>query len=214
MPHYNKEFIEREIINFCRFPVPRSPIEIVRYLKAKDLNFYKKTPNPQIVKFLRKDMLDNLVKKGILVKYDEKSLNWIKARKLLSYYESRNKDKASRKLTELYQINFFYLADSPLVLNIPILLDINLDIVALLYNLTRNKHFDNFFFELVNLLYCYDNLKIRDKIRIELYNLSFNEKEIGCFEKLFEYTNLMQEFFNLIPFNPNLQKALDFLREF
>ena len=49
--------------------------------------------------------------KNLLIKYSIEDKDWKRARKLLSYYFSRQFQASPRKITELYQINFLYLGD-------------------------------------------------------------------------------------------------------
>jgi len=216
MSNYNKNKILNEIIEFCRFPVPKTAIDIVRFIKYNNSNFYAKTPDKLVVKFLRKNFLDYLVEKGILVKYSPDFDYWAKVRKFLSFYESKNKNKVTRKVNELYQINFFYFKNNSFLFKLPVLKEVNLDLVVLFYNLLKNiksEEFENFSFELINLLMIYRNEKFRDKLRLKIYDLNLEDKEINSFEKIFEYSLYMNEFFNKIPFKPYYEKGINFLEK-
>ncbi len=220
MTKLDKNRVFDEIIDFCRFPVPKTPIDIVRHLKGLDFGFYPGTPDKQVVKFLRTNYLNELVDNGLIVKYTFDSGSWKKARKLLSYYESGNKKKPTRKVSELYQINFlnFFSNKDSFLLKIPSFKEINLDLVVLLYNSFKSVNkkslrLSNFSLELINLMMAYREESVRDKIRIKLYNLNFNDKEIESFEKLLEYSLFMNDFFEKIPFNPNDSRALELIEK-
>ncbi len=207
--------IEQKIVEFCSNPIPRTPIEIVRYLKALYPEFYPKTPDKLVVKFLRKKFLEKLCKKQFIVKYLHRDLLFNKSRKLLSYYlKKANVKKKPRKLTELYQVNFFYLKPSKILLKFPAIPEINLDAVTIMHKWFRQTKTENFGLELANLLMCYESPSLRDEIRIKLYSLPFKEYDKELFEKLLEVIISNEEVRKLldsIPFSPNLDKALDFL---
>jgi hypothetical protein len=209
---YNKSKIESEVLNFCKFPVPRTSVEIVRYLKARDLSFYPKTEASQVVKFLKRDILDDLVDSGLILRYNSKQPQFERARKLLAYYYSKQPNVSPRKVQLLYQANFLNLGEDNFFKTLPTFPEINLDVTALLYNLTKDKSFENFSFELINLIYCYLDPDNKDKIRLSLYTLDFTERERELIEKILEYNNIMQEFCNSIPMKPDVDRALDFLK--
>ena len=220
MTKIDKNRVLKEVIEFCRFPVPKTPIDIVRHLKALNKNFYPKTPDKQVVKFLKKNYLNDLVEKGLLVKYEIGSGSWEKARKLLSYYESNNKTKPTRKVTELYQVNFlnFFNEKNDFLFKLPCFKEINLDLIVFLYNSMKavdkkELEIKNFSFVLINLMMAYRDEQTRDKIRIKLYNLNFTDKEIDSIEKLLEYSLFMNDFFEKIPFKPNAEKAVELLEK-
>lgn len=216
MVQYNLSNIEQKTIEFCRYPVPRTPIDIVRYLKMKDSNFYQKTPSEQVVKFLRRGVLDKLVEKNLLVKYNQNHKDWERARKLLSYYFSRQEGKQPRKVAELYQVNFLYLGNDSLVFNLPSFSEINLDATTLLYNLTKGKNYENFFLNFINLILCYKSIVLRDDLRMLIYRIDFSDNERKFLEKVLDVTSTdksMNSFFALFPFQPDAEKAKRFLME-
>ena len=217
MGKYDNKKIINEIIEFCKFYVPRTPIDIVRHIKYLNPSFYPKTPDKQVVKFLRSNFLNNLVNEGILVKYTPNLLEWKKIRKFMSFYEKNKKNRKTRKVSELYQINFFHFGSNEILLKVPVLNDMNLDFIALLNNSFEKKDIekvDNFSLNLINLLMAYkQDKRIRDKIRIQLYDSQLNEKKINSIEKLLEYSFLIKEFLNKIPLKPDEEKALNFLNK-
>ncbi|NYZ80085.1 hypothetical protein H0N95_02435 [Candidatus Micrarchaeota archaeon] len=215
MVHYDVAKAERNALEFTRFPVPRTSSDIVRALRINDKRFYAKTPTSQVVKLLRRNVLEPMIEKNLILQYSADDLEtWPRARSLLSYFYSKQDRPSPRKVAELYQANFLYLADDALAFRLPAFKDINLDACALLFNHVRKKEFKNFGFDMLNLIQCYSNASMRDRIRIEIYRLSFEEKEKSTLLRTLEVTSsshLVQEFFNSFPFQPNLQKSLDFM---
>lgn len=215
MVHYDLAHAEHGALEFTRFPVPRTSSDIVRALKINDRDFYARTPPAQAVKFLRRDVLEPMVEKNFILRYsaDDREA-WSRARSLLSYYYSRQDRPSPRKVTELYQANFLYFADDSLAFRLPSFKDVNLDACALLFNHVRKKKFEHFGMDMLNLIQCYSNASMRDRVRIEIYRLSFEEKEKSTLLRTLDITSsshLVQEFFNNFPFQPNLQKSLDFM---
>ena len=216
MVQYDQLKVEKDVLEFCRYPVPRTPADIVRYLKQRHPDFYAKTPVNQVVKFVRKDVLVKLVSNSHFVQYLCNDNEWNKTRKLISYYFSKQVQNSPRKLTEAYQVNFLYLSDDALTFKLPSFKEINLDLNALLYPLTSARTYSNFSLNLLNLIYCYSKEETRDRIRIELYRLNFDDKEKNLLERMLEVSSnndSMKAFFGNFPFQPNIEKALDFMTE-
>lgn len=210
MASYNKFETNQKIIEFCRFPIPRTPYETIRFLKKEVKNFYPKSRPDLVVNFLRRNHLEELVAKNILVEYSPKEPNWKNIRSLMKYFYKNQNMIPPRKVSSLYQINFLYLQHTPHIYKLPVFKDINLDLITLFYPLSQGKKIQNFFWEILNFVYSAE--KERDKIKIELYKLNFSEKERDLLEKFINYSPEFNLFFQSFPFKPDSDKALEFLR--
>ncbi len=216
MTNYDKEEVRKKIIEFCRFPAPRTPKSIVEMLKMNVKGFYGKTPSEQVVKFLEKKELRELVEKNIILEYSPKDNFWNKARTLLSYYYSKVGKKKPRKLKKLYHVNFLHLSDDVLMFNLPKFPEVNLDAVAIFYRIIKDKNIENFSLNLLNLIYSYSSPVLRDDVRIILYDSDLSNDEKELIEKVLEVvteTNSVQEFFNSFPFQPSIKKAEEFIKK-
>ena len=214
MVSYFKDKINEEIIEFCRFPIPRTPIQIINHLKKSDSKFYQKTEASRVVSFLREKYLKNLEYNGILIKYNLDSKQWKRARYMVKYHYSKSPEKSPRKLTELYQINFLYLKGNPEIGKLPAFSDINLDLVVLFYNFLNVSDIKFYTYELLNLFYSYSIPEHRDKIRIQLYQLNFSEREQNILERALDYHPDFKEFFDELPFRPDPDRAIQLLTKF
>jgi hypothetical protein len=210
MVNYNKFEVNQKIIEFCRFPIPRTPIEIVKFLKKEVKDFYPKSRPDLVVSFLRRNHLEELVAKNILVQYSKGEQNWESIRQLMKHFLKNQNLTTPRKVSSLYQINFLYLQHTPHIYKLPVLKDVNLDLITLFYPLIKDKKIDNFFWAVLNFLYACD--VERDKLKIELYRLNFNEKERNLLENFMKYSSDFKPFFQSFPFKPDVDKAIDFLR--
>lgn len=214
MSNYNKGLAKQRILEFCRFPVPRSRSEISNYLKLSVPGFYPKSNSHRVSLFIE-DLIQDLANSGLIVDYTPNDSTWKNTRKLVSHYFNQNKRHSPRKLSKLYQTNIFCLAGSQYFSILPVIKDINLDLVALWYNFTKDKEtepqFENFFMQMLNLAYCCSFPEIKSKFRIEIYQLDFTERERGLLERIFDYSEKITSKFN-IPFSPNAAAALEFLR--
>lgn len=211
MVHFDKEDAKGKVLEYLRYPVPRTPISIARYLKEEIDNFYPNTEDYRAVKKLKKHVLKDLEQKNLIVKYEENDSNWENARELLKrHYDSTGRSKP-RKLSELYQINFFYLGNDARIYQLPVIKEINLDIVALMYRFVEERDEENFFWNILNLFYCYSKDEYKGKIRVKVHGPLFEEKESRILERLLDYTENMEGILDKIPFKPDIDRALEFL---
>jgi hypothetical protein len=210
MTTYNKFAASEKIIEFCRFPIPRPPIEIIKFLKKEVQNYYPKSRPDVIMPFLRKNHLEELIAKNILVQYSINDSNWKNIRAVMKHFYTNQNITLPRKISSLYQINFLYLQHTPHIYKLPILKDINFDLIAIFYPLIKDKKIDNFFWAMLNFLYSCE--LERDKMKIELYKLNFSEKERGLLENFMNYSTEFKSFFQSFPFKPDADKAIEMLR--
>ena len=213
MSSYNIKEAESVVLEFCRFPIPRTPSQISLFLKKKLTTFFPRTPTPRTVGPLREKILNPLVKKGFILRYNPQDPSWMKARRLVTHYYSRSPQASPRKLSELYQTNFLCLVETPWLYKVPSFAELNPDLVALLFNFTQSKKQKNYTWKLLNLFHSYNQDEYRDKIRIRIHHLNFSEKEKDLLEKMLDYSPELKYFFDDFPFNPSLPKALEFLEE-
>jgi hypothetical protein len=210
MVNYNEFEANQKIIEFCRFPIPRTATEIVRFLKKEVKDFYPKSRPDLIVRFLRQNHLEELVAKNILIEYSKEDQTWESMRKLMTHFFKNQNLTAPRKVSALYQINFLYLQHTPHIYKLPILKDINLDLITLFYPMIKDKKIDNFFWTVLNFIYSCE--LERDKMKIELYRLNFSEKERGLLENFMNYSAEFKSFFQSFPFKPDADKAIEMLK--
>lgn len=210
MTTYNKFEANQKIIEFCRFPIPRTPSEIIKFLKKEVKNFYPKSRPDLVVSFLKKNHLNELTTKNILVEYSIQDAHWKKTRAVMKHFHKSQATTVPRKVSSLHQTNFLYLQHTPHIYKLPVLREINLDLITLFYPLVRDKKIDNFFWGVLNFLYSCE--LERDKMKIELYKLDFSEKERGLLENFMNYSPEFNHFFKTFPFKPDSDKALEFLR--
>jgi hypothetical protein len=211
MTTYNKFEVNQKIIEFCRFPIPHSPLEIVRFLKKEVKNFYPKSRPDLIVGFLRKNHLDELVAKNILVEYSLKDPNWKNTRALMKHFYTNQNLTPPRKVSALYQINFLYLQHTPHIYQLPVFKDINLDLITLFYPLSNGKKIQNFLWEILNFICSCE--KERDRMKIELYKLNFSDKERELLEGFMKYSPEFNSFFESFPFKPDSDRAVELLKQ-
>lgn len=213
MVYFNKEKAKEKTLNYLRYPIPRTPVSVTRHLKKELKNFYPKTEDYRATKKTKKHILKPLNNKNLIIRYTDKEESWKDARELLKKHrEARNKPKP-RKLNELYQINFFYLGKDTYIYKLPKLKEINLEIVALLYNITQGEQNKNFFWNILNLFHCYSNEKYKGKIRVKIYGSQFTDKESKTLDKLLEYHNEMEKVLNKLPFKPDIERCQEFLEK-
>jgi len=210
MTTYNKFETSQKIIEFCRFPIPRTPLEIVNHLKKEVKDFYPKSRPDLVVRFLRQNHLEELVAKNILVEYSIDDAIWKNIRVMMKHFHTSQNVAPPRKVSSLYQINFLYLQHTPHIYKLPVLKDINLDLITLFFPMIKDKKIDNFFWTVLNFLYSCE--LERDKMKIELYRLNFNEKERGLLENFMKYSSEFKFFFQSFPFKPDADKAVELLR--
>jgi len=213
MVNYNIMEAREETLNYLRYPIPRTPVSIVEYLKKEVNDFYPKTNKYRVVEKLRNKILDDLLKKNVIVRYTKEDEVWEVARKILNKkYESEGRSKP-RKLKELYQINFFYLSPETQIYNLPVMKDINLNLTAMFYSFLEKKELENFFWNILNLFYCYSVDKNKGKIRVKIHSRKFNEKESRLLEKALNHTDEFEKIFKTFPLSPNLEEALRFIEK-
>ena len=152
MTNYNKFETGQKIIEFCRFPIPRTPTEIVNHLKKEVKDFYPKSRSNIVVRFLKQNHLEELVAKNILVEYFPSDSTWTSTRQLMKHFFKNQNLTVPRKVSALYQINFLYLQHTPHIYKLPVLRDINLDLITLFYPMIKDKKVDNFFWAVLNFL--------------------------------------------------------------
>lgn len=211
MVYFNKERVKEETLDYLRYPVPRTPISITRYLKKELDDFYPNTKDYRATKKLKKHILKELKEKNLILKYTENSVSWDSARELLRrHYDSINRTKP-RKLTSLYQINFFYLGKDAEVYKLPVLKDVNLETVALMYRFTEEKETENYFWNILNLFYCYSRDEYKGRIRVKIHGSLFSEEESRTLERLLDHTEDMEEVLGRLPFEPSMENAMNFI---
>jgi len=204
-----EDSIEKDILDFCRFPVPRTPSGIILFLKSKRDDVYKNTPPSRAAALLRDRILDPLVTKNILVCYTPDSTQWPEARELLRQYCKSQGISPPRKLNELYQANFFYLSGDVTVL-LPPFPDINLDLTAMFSRFTSGNNMPDFTWQLLNLFQSY--AQNRDQIKMAMHRIEFDERELDVLERALNHHTALQPFFDSFPFRPDAEKAAAFLR--
>ena len=210
MKKYNKFEANQKIIEFLRFPIPKTPTEITNHLKKEVENFYPKSRSDLVIGFLRRNHLDELLAKNIIVEYTGDETNWKSIRTLMKRYYNGQKAAPPRKVSSLFQINFLYLQHTPHIYKLPILKEINIDLTSLFYPLVQDRKIPNFFWEVLNLLYA--NEQDRDKIKIGMYQLNFTEKEQLLLERFLGHSSDFNTFFQTFPFKPDTDKALELLK--
>lgn len=211
MVYFNKEKAKKETLKYLRYPVPRTPISITRHLKKELDNFYPNTKDYRATEKLKKHILKELEEKNLIIKYTEQSENWETARELLRrHYESQDKPKP-RKLSELYQINFFHLGKDTHVYKLPVIEQVNLETVALMYRFTEEKENKNYFWNILNLFYCYSKDEYKGKIRVKIHGSLFTEEESTALDRLLNHTENLEKVLNKLPFKPNIDKAIEFI---
>jgi len=207
---YNKFTANEKIIKFCRFPIPRTAIEVVKFLKNEVENFYPKSRPDLVIGFLRRNHFEELVAKNIIIEYSKNDLEWENIRAVMKHFLKNQGIAPPRKIFHLYQVNFLYLQHTPHIYKLPVLKDINFDLITLFFPLIKDKKIDNFFWNVLNLLYSCE--LERDKLKIELYRLNFSEKERDLLEKFMNYSAEFKTFFQSFPFKPDSDKAIEMLR--
>ena len=210
MVNYNEYEVNQKIIAFCRFPIPKSPIEIVRFLKKEVKNFYPKSRPDLIVAFLKRNHLEELVARNILVEYSLKDPSWPNTRAIMKHFYTSQNQSVPRRVSSLYQVNFLYLQHTPHIYKLPVLKEINQELITLFFPLIKDKKIDDFFWETLNFLLAYD--KERDKMKIALYKLNFSEKERTLLEQFTNYAPEFSTFFKSFPFKPDSDKAIELLK--
>ena len=210
MVNYNEFEVNQKIIAFCRFPIPKSPIEIVRFLKKEVKNFYPKSRPDLVVAFLKRNHLEELVARNILVEYSLKDPSWPNTRAIMKHFYTSQNQSVPRRVSSLYQVNFLYLQHTPHIYKLPVLKEINQELITLFFPLIKDKKIDDFFWETLNFLLAYD--KERDKMKIALYKLNFSEKERTLLEQFTNYAPEFSTFFKSFPFKPDSDKAIELLK--
>jgi len=210
MVNYNEFEVNQKIIAFCRFPIPKSPIEIVRFLKKEVKNFYPKSRPDLVVAFLKRNHLEELVARNILVEYSLKDPSWPNTRAVMKHFYTSQNQSVPRRVSSLYQVNFLYLQHTPHIYKLPVLREINQELITLFFPLIKDKKIDDFFWETLNFLLAYD--KERDKMKIALYKLNFSEKERTLLEQFTNYAPEFSTFFKSFPFKPDSDKAIELLK--
>jgi len=213
MTHYSKDIAKQEIVEFCKYPIPRTGSDIVRILKNKVRNFYPKTTPKRIVKDIYEKLLQPLINQGYIIEYNIKDPEFQYARKLVSLYFKNQIRKSPRKIEKLYQVNFLLLGDPKFLDNLPTIKSINLQMCAMAYNFVKEKKINNFTWKLINLLWCYSIPGFRSKINVEIEKVNFTEKEKDLLVSLLNNYNNFAHLYNELPFNASLQKAVEFLLE-
>jgi hypothetical protein len=210
MANYNEFEANQKIIAFCRFPIPKSPMEIVRFLKKEMASFYPKSRPDLVVAFLKRNHLEELVARNLLVEYSMKDPGWSNIRAVMKHFYTGQNLTPPRKVSSLYQINFLYLQHTPHIYKLPVFKDINLDLITLFYPLIKDRKIDNFFWEILNFIYSCE--KERDKMKIALYQLNFSERERELLEKFMSYSPEFSQFFESFPFKPDSDRAVELLK--
>lgn len=196
----------------CRFPIPKSAQHLVLELKSID-TFYPHTRTDKVVPLMRTHVLQNLLNSGYIIEYTQQDAVWEKARKLVALYYAKRPEPTPRKLSALYQINFFHLVASHQAPLFTLPKETNLDLVILAYPFVKDKTIENFPLEILNLMYCYLSPGLHDKIRTRVYTLEFTEEEQDQLEKLLGYSEELKNIFESIPFKPDIERASVFLEK-
>lgn len=213
MVYFDKSIAKEKTLDYLRYPVPRTPISIVRHLKKEVDNFYPKTNGYRVVKKLREEVLNDLINQGLILKYKEGDREWGTAKELIKReYEASSKTKP-RKLKEVYQINFFYLSKDNLTYKLPVIKDVNIELTALLYRFMEEKEVKNFSLKLLNLFHCYDKEEYKGRIRMKIHGKRFNEKESRLLDRSLDHTSEIRKVLNELPFKPDISEAESFLDE-
>lgn len=213
MVYFDRSRAREEALNYLQYPIPRTPVDIVRHLKEKLDNFYPNTNEYRVVKKLRENILNELVKNNIVIKYTQTDEEWPQARELLrKEYERSNRSKP-RKLKSLYQINFLYLGRERIMRNLPKLKDVNLELTAMFYRFTQEKEIENYSLNLLNLFYCYDEEEYKGEIRMKVHGRQFTEKESRLLDRSLKHTDKFNRVFDELPFQPDIEKAVTFLEK-
>ncbi len=212
MVNYNINKAKKETLNYLRYPVPRTPVSIVRKLKEEVPDFYPNTNPYRVVNRIREKVLKDLLEKNLIVKYTEEDEIWDSARELLKKEYEKERKRKPRNLKELYQINFFYLSEESQFYNLPVLKDVNLNLTAMFYRFLEEKEIKNFFWKILNLFYCYNNEKNKGKIRVKIHSKGFNEKESKLLERALEYSDEVEPILEDFPFDSNIDEAVKFIK--
>lgn len=212
--------VGESIIDFCKSPVPRTASQIVNWLKSTFPSFYPKSRTDLVVKFLHLYWLNELVKECKIMKFTPLDKeDWNKARGLMSHFSKQQQVKRPRKLSALYQTNFFLAGKNEFSLKPPALKELNLDMFALLSRF-RLSHLENFQLNLLNLLSCHAASAgaERDMVRLAVYasDAGFTQEERDLLERFLELSGdeRVKPLLNSIPFRPDPQKAVAFLKLF
>lgn len=213
MVYFNIYKAKKETIKFLRYPIPRTPIEISRHLKENLENFYPKTKDYRTIKSLKENVLNELIDRKLVVRYTEKDENWKIARKLINRHRENKGKPKPRKLTELYQINFFYIGKDTEIHKLPVIKEVNLELVALLYRFIEKEKNQPLFWNLLNLFYCYSKDEYKGKIRVKIHGRNFNENESKSLDRLLDHTEDLSKILDKIPFKPDIKKATTFLKK-
>ncbi|RLG22021.1 hypothetical protein DRN74_01250 [Candidatus Micrarchaeota archaeon] len=213
MVSYNLYEAEKIVLDFLRFPIPRTASQIAKQLRKELPSFYQKTGIYRTVKPLRENTLKPLLERGLILRYAVGEPFWKRARAVLRQHNLRVGGRKSRKVSELYQINFLYLGRSPMIYSLPTFPDINLDLVVLFFNFASLISRETYTWDILNLYLCYSDEKMRDEIRLKIHQLNFSEREVNILEKALDYYLEFAGFFSKFPFKANLDKALSLLEE-
>lgn len=210
--------IKEKVLDFCRSPIPRTGIEIVRHVKE---DFYPGTPDAKAVRYLIKEHLDPLVKQGFLVSYAPDNPAWEKARGLVRYSSLKSEGSRPRGVRLLYQINFLYLlppkADTPYpaLHSLPMpQKEMNLDLVTLLSRFFSGRDYDGsrYLWNVLNLFCCF--LAHKEALLSKIDSIPFTSEEKMVLRSISEYSDGFRAFADGFPFSPSLEKALGFLETF
>lgn len=202
-----KQRVLGEVVDFCRFPVPRSRSEIAQQII--NLRYYSSSPD-RVIEFIS-PLLDEACRRGLLVEYSPKSTDWSEARQLVTEFAKRRRQPVPRKLNRLYQTNFFCLSESFGLAEFPVLRQTNVALTALFYPFVRNKKASAFFWNLLNLFLAYQSW--RDRLRIRVYGLNLTENEREALLKALEQYPSLESLLVQLPFLPNVEKAEEFLEK-
>src|SRR3989338_210186 len=92
-----------DVIDYCRSPIPRTATAISCFVRNE-----QQVP-PASVSRLQASLLSDLVKTGYLIQYAPRDGElWFKARKLLEVHCKTSSLPLPRKVSGLYQTNFFF----------------------------------------------------------------------------------------------------------
>ncbi|MFW5895471.1 MAG: hypothetical protein ACOCT9_01875 [archaeon] len=211
MVNYNLIEAKERTLDYLRYPIPRTPVSIVEYLKKEVDDFYPKTSKYRVVEKLRNKVLKDLLENNVIVRYTREDEIWEAARTLLNKrYEQEGKPKP-RKLKELYQINFFYLSSEAQIYNLPVFKDVNISLTAIFYRFLEEKRVENFFWNILNLFYSYSVDENKGKIRLKIHSKEFSDKESRILERSLNHLDEFEYIFKEFPFKPDPEEAIKFL---
>ncbi|MCK4327206.1 MAG: hypothetical protein KAW41_01890 [Candidatus Diapherotrites archaeon] len=198
----------REVLVYCSGQVPRTVAGIARHLKTLP-GFYPKTPGEKLGKPVR-SLVAPLLSAGLLIKYTPQNSCWERAREMTTKGNRAAGNPVPRKVGELYQTNFLYSYDShPPIISLPVPGgEMNFEANALLYHFPKPA---NYTWEMLNLLMAASDAKQKDDLRLHLYVLPFDYREIEFLEHVLDFGYEFREI--KFPFRPSVDEAKGFLSE-